>query len=308
MTESQTIPTVSVVTPSYNQGEFIGETIESVLSQEGDFFLDYIIMDGGSIDNSVAIIKKYDQILQEEKWPVGCRGITYRWTSKKDKGQADAVNKGFAMVKGSILGWLNSDDTYLKGAVAKAVEHFRTTPDNVMVYGNAYYTDRNGVVISSYPSEPFSLERLAETCFICQPSAFLRAGVLAEVGQLDVNLQASMDYDLWIRMGKRFAARIAFIDDYLATSRMYPENKTHAILDRVLRENLVLLQKHFAYVEGSHIASCFYDIYSNPEKLSVYDNFKKLLHRLYVIRYLLHGKTFISMLKYIVVSMREHLG
>ena len=308
MTVSQTIPTVSIVTPSYNQGEFIGETIRSVLSQEGTFFLDYIIMDGGSTDNSVAIIKKYDQLLREKKWPVNCHGITYRWTSEKDKGQADAVNKGFAMARGEILGWLNSDDTYLQGAITKALEHFRTYPGSIMVYGNAYYTDRNGVVISSYPSEPFSLGRLAETCFICQPSAFLRAGVLAEAGQLDVNLQASMDYDMWIRIGKKFAARIAFIDDYLATSRMYPENKTHAILGRVLRENLILMQKHFGYVEGIHIASCFYDIYSNPAKLSLYDNLKKLLHRLYVIRYLLHGKTFISTLKYLVASMREHLG
>ena len=308
MTTSLTPPTISIITPSYNQGEFIGETIASVLSQEGDFFLDYIIMDGGSSDNSVAIIKKYDRLLREKKRTIGCRGITYRWTSEKDKGQADAINKGFAMAKGNILGWLNSDDTYLPGALAKVDQYFRTHPENIMVYGNAFYTDRSGVVTSSYPSEPFSLERLAETCFICQPSAFLRTEVLPEVGQLDVNLQASMDYDLWIRIGKRFAARIAFINDYLATSRMYPGNKTRSILGRVLNENLRIMQKHFGYIEGSHIASCFYDIYKNPDKLPLYDNFKKLLHRLYVIRYLVQGKTLISTLKYLAASMREHLG
>ena len=165
-------------------------------------------------------------MLRQGKWSLNCRNISYRWTSGKDRGQADAVNKGFTLAKGEILGWLNSDDTYLEGAISKVVDHFKCRQHSLMVYGNAYYTDKNGTVTSSYPSEPFNLQRLAETCFICQPSVFMRAEVIDEVGQLDVNLQASMDYDLWIRIGKRFAARIAFIDDYLATSRMYPENKT----------------------------------------------------------------------------------
>src|SRR4030065_830719 len=103
-------PLVSVVTPSYNQGRYIEETIKSVLSQEGDFRIEYLIMDGGSTDNSVEVIKKYDRLLKEGRWPVKCLGITYSWTSEKDKGQTDAINKGFAGCTGEILNWINRDD------------------------------------------------------------------------------------------------------------------------------------------------------------------------------------------------------
>src|SRR3972149_7029872 len=104
--------TVTIVTPSFNQGRFIGETIESVISQEGDFLLEYLIMDGGSTDNSVEVIKKYEDLLKGGGWPVRCRGIEYRWVSVKDNGQADAINKGFMASKGETLAWLNSDDVY----------------------------------------------------------------------------------------------------------------------------------------------------------------------------------------------------
>lgn len=297
--------TVTIITPSFNQGKFIEETIVSVLSQPGEFYLDYIIMDGGSTDNSVAIIRKYDQLLQEESWPVACRGISYRWASGKDKGQADAINKGFTMAEGKIVGWLNSDDTYLPEALSKMVEYLKSRPDIAMVYGNAYYTDRDGVITSSYPSEPFSLKRLAESCFVCQPTAFIRIKALNEVGPLDVNLQASMDYELWIRIGERFEGRIAFMEDYLANSRMYQENKTKNLRERVLRENLNLLQKHFGYVKGVHIASCFYDVYKNPDNLPFYDNFKKLLRSLFVVRYLFNRKTFNSSIKYFLNNIKK---
>ena len=298
------VPTVSIITPSYNQGEFIEEAIVSVLSQEGDFFLDFIIMDGGSTDNSVEIIRKYDGMLRQDKWPVSCRGINYRWTSGPDRGQADAVNKGFAMAQGQLLGWLNSDDTYLPLAVSRVLSHFNKNPDSIMLYGKAYYTDKKNVVTSSYPTEPFSLKRLQETCFICQPAAFIRAEVLETVSGLDERLQASMDYDLWIRMGKIFNGRIDYIEEYLATSRMYQENKTNVIRDRVLKENLALMQKHFGYVEGIHIASCFYDIYQNPENLSLYENFRKLLRRFFVIRYLFNRATFMSTFHYLDFSIK----
>src|SRR5574340_1418719 len=116
-------PVITVVTPSFNQGRFIDETIRSVISQEGDFYLEYLIMDGGSTDETVDIIKKYDRLIKEGKWPVKCRGIEYRWVSEKDNGQADAVNKGFKIARGEILGWLNSDDTYLPGALGKALKY-----------------------------------------------------------------------------------------------------------------------------------------------------------------------------------------
>ena len=297
------VPTVSIITPSLNQGEFIDETLVSVLSQQGDFFLDYIIMDGGSTDNSVDIIRRYEQLLQRGSWQAACRGISYRWSSGKDSGQADAVNKGLAMAEGEIVGWLNSDDTYLPGAISKVVAFMKDHSDAVMVYGNAYYIDKDGRVTSSYPSEPFSLKRLMENCFICQPTAFIRAKELEAVGRLDASLQASMDYDLWIRMGKRFEGRMIFIADYLSTSRMYPENKTNAIRDKVRRENLTIMKRHFGYVEGIHVASCFYDIYERRKETSFGGILKKIFQRLFILCYLFNVRTFFSTLKYLIRNL-----
>jgi len=297
------VSTISIVTPSFNQGEFIEATIVSVLSQQGDFFLDYIIMDGGSTDNSVDIIRKYEQLLREGDWQAGCQGISYRWSSGKDNGQADAINKGLAKAEGEIVGWLNSDDTYLPGALSRVAAFWRDHSDAVMVYGNAYYIDKEGAVTSNYPTEPFSLKRLEENCFICQPAAFVRAEELAAVGRLDSSLQASMDYDLWIRMGKRFEDRMIFMEDFLATSRMYPENKTNAIREKVRRENLTIMKRHFGYVEGIHIASCFYDIYERRKETSFGRKMKEISQRLFVLRYLFNIRTFFSTLHYLIRNL-----
>jgi glycosyltransferase involved in cell wall biosynthesis len=304
-TYHQAVPTVSIITPSYNQGEFIEETIVSVLSQEGDFFIEYIVMDGGSTDNSVEVIKKYDRLLREGHWEFACRGISFSWKSGKDNGQADAINRGLAEASGEIIGWLNSDDTYLPAAISTVVSYLRDHPDVVMVYGNGYYTDEKSVVTSNYPSEPFSLKRLAENCFICQPTAFIRAEALAAVGGLDYGLQASMDYELWIRMGKRFEGRIAFVEDYLATSRMHQENKTCSILDRIYNENMAIMKRHFGYVKGVHVASCFYDIYEDRHKTSFTSKIRKISHRLFVVRYLFNIKTFFSTIRYLCVNVMK---
>jgi len=130
---------VTIVTPSYNQGQFIEETINSVLSQEGDFFIQYIIADGGSTDNSVEIIKKYEKLLKEKKYPVRCKGIEYIWWSRKDRGQSHAINQGFKIAKGDILAWINSDDYYEPGAFDYIFDMFRKHPHIDMIYGDCYF-------------------------------------------------------------------------------------------------------------------------------------------------------------------------
>ena len=292
-------PLVSIITPSYNQGKFIEETIVSVLSQAGDFFLEYIIMDGGSTDDSVETIRKYDRLIRGGEWPVACRGITYRWTSERDKGQADAVNKGFAAAHGDILGWLNSDDTYLPGAVEKARTHLSTASKSVMVYGNAYYTSRSGDVIGRYASEAFSLASLAQRCFICQPTVFIRSELFAQVGALDIDLHASMYYDFWIRIGKRFEERVVFSQTYLATSRMYPENKTMSGRRRIHEENFLLMNRYFGYVDGEHILSCLYDIYRTAVTVSFINAMRQFSFGLFMIPSLLNGKTLKSLVCYL---------
>lgn len=106
------VPIISVITPSYNQGQYIEETILSVISQEGDFQIDYLIMDGGSTDGTVEVIRKYAEMIDKNAYPHRCRGVALRWVSEKDKGQTDAINKGIRQSKGSILTYINSDDAF----------------------------------------------------------------------------------------------------------------------------------------------------------------------------------------------------
>ena len=250
-------PVISVVTPSYNQGEFLAETIESVIGQGGDFFIDYIIVDGGSGDNSVEIIRKYDELLQRGEWPIKCRGITYRWLSEKDKGQTDALMKGFRMARGEIFAWLNSDDTYLPEALQTAAGFFRDNPDSGLIYGDAHYCDAAGIIIGRYRTEEFDLIKLASANIICQPATFFRKDVFEAVGGLDQTLHFVMDYDLWIRIGRRFTC--FHIPQPLATYRLHETSKT--ISDDTLvknsEESLAVTIRHFGWAPLTRVyTSC----------------------------------------------------
>ena len=250
-------------------------------------------MDGGSNDQTVEILKKYDG--------------HFTWVSEKDGGQADAINKGFRAASGEIIGWLNSDDTYLPGAFEKVISYFEAHPDVVMIYGNAYYTDKDGIITSSYPSEPFDYARLAENCYICQPSVFLRASALREVGELDGELRTCMDFDLWIRFAKAFSGGIEFIEDYLATSRMYEENKTLSLRAKVYDEITATVYKHFGYVATSwmygYIVDVIVGVYlrrlSHPLR-----PFRRFFYWFYVLRFALHLQSFIP----IIAALRIQEG
>lgn len=224
------LPLVSIITPSFNQGRFIRETIESVLSQDYPK-LEYLVMDGGSTDETLEILRSYDARLT--------------WRSGPDGGQAEAVNTGIRLAQGQILGWLNSDDTYLPGAVSAAVSYLTAYPDTAMVYGDAHYIDEQNRVIGVYPTEDFDQHRLAKACFICQPAAFFRRSAVETVGGLDPGLQYCMDYELWIRLGRRF--RIDRIPHTLANTRQYPQTKTWAQRDRLFEELSGVTQRSFGY-------------------------------------------------------------
>lgn len=238
---------ISVITPSYNQGSFLSETIESVLRQEGDFNLDYIIIDGGSTDRSVEIIRGYEKKLNDRAWPVKCRSISFKWLSERDQGQSDALMKGFGMAEGSVLAWLNSDDTYLPGALQAAADHFRLSPETGLLYGDADYCDAEGAVIGRYRTKPFDYRKLASFNFICQPSTFFTMEAFDAVGGLDPSLRFAMDYDLWIRLAKRFPCR--YLPQLWSVYRLHETSKT--ILDETLFDNseeaLQLALKHFGW-------------------------------------------------------------
>lgn len=225
-------PSVSIITPSLNQGKFIEKTILSVLGQDYPD-MEYIVIDGGSTDDTLEILGRYSGRL--------------KWISEPDRGQADAVNKGLSMAEGEILGWLNSDDTYNPMAVRKAVDKLMNNQHLLMVYGEAFFIDKDDRVTGEYPTEEFSLRRLRDTCFICQPAVFFKKEVIKTIGLLDANLQTCMDYEYWIRVGKAFPAERIFYmkGEYLANSRMYMENKTFAMRETVYKECMQIQKKYF---------------------------------------------------------------
>ncbi len=244
---------ISIVTPSYNQGEFLAETIESVLSQAGEFVIDYLIMDGGSKDNSVDIIRYYEGLLQRGEWPIVCHGITYRWFSEKDKGQTDALMKGFRLASGDIFAWLNSDDTYQPGALQAVADHFLEAPNTGLLYGDGVYCDQAGAIIGRYRTEEFVFDKLAWFNFICQPSTFFTREAFETVGGLNATLQFAMDYDLWIRIGRSFPCR--YLTRVMSTYRLHEASKT--ISDQTLINNclegLVVASRHYGWAPLTRI-------------------------------------------------------
>lgn len=236
---------ISIITPSFNQGGYIAETIESVLTQEGDFTLDYLIIDGGSDDDSVSIIKHYERLLAEGGIATKCRGIRYRWFSENDSGQAEALMKGFHLAEGEILAWINSDDVYLPGTLNVVSQWFRDNPESALFYGAAHYTDESGKIIGRYPTEKFDLKKLAYFNFFCQPSTFFRRNVFENVGGLDDSLNYAMDYDLFIRIATRYPC--SYTPAFFSKYRLHETSKTmnSESLLKYHEEILHLTLKHF---------------------------------------------------------------
>jgi glycosyltransferase involved in cell wall biosynthesis len=211
MEQTQGLPLVSIVTPSLNQGRFIEDTIQSVLAQDYPN-IEYIVVDGGSTDQTLDVLRRYDGRL--------------RWVSERDGGQSEAINKGFRMARGDIVAWLNSDDTYLAGAVGKVVAHLCSHPRVAMIYGEGYLMDEAGRVSRRFPAtEPFNLWRLVHfSDYILQQTVFWRRWVFDSVGMLDESLHYGMDWDFWIRVAKRF--EVAYVPEFLGNLREYATAKT----------------------------------------------------------------------------------
>jgi glycosyltransferase involved in cell wall biosynthesis len=202
---------VSIITPSYNQARFLEATIRSVLEQDYPE-IEYIIVDGSSTDGSVEIIKKYSDRLS---W----------WVSEKDKGHADALNKGFGRAKGDILAWLNSDDTYYPGTVADAVRILQANPRVGMVYGDADLTDAEGKIIGRFASHQTDYWKLLRgSVHIPQATTFFRADLYRQVGPLSLSLFFAFDYDLWVKLAK--LSQLLYVPHRWATFRLHESGKS----------------------------------------------------------------------------------
>jgi glycosyltransferase involved in cell wall biosynthesis len=231
-------PLVSIVTPSFNQVEYLEETISSVLAQNYPH-IEYIVVDGGSTDGSVDIIRAYSSRLA-------------RWVSEADMGQTDAINKGFAMATGDILAWLNSDDTYLPGAVSKAVDYLISNPHIGMVYGKAYYIDEDSEPVALYPAGQtnYSGLRRGKTT-IPQQTMFFRNTLWDMVGPLDSSFYYAMDYDLWTRISA--VSPIGFHKEFMANFRLHSASKSLTEANRCWPE---MMRVHFR--DGGSRYSVFY--------------------------------------------------
>ena len=211
MTVSESLPLVTIVTPSYNQGHYIEDTILSVLNQDYPN-VEYIVVDGGSTDNTIDILRKYDHQLI--------------WFSEPDHGQSHAINKGFKLARGEILAWINSDDKYEQGAISNSVHCLLRHPEIAMTYGRINVISSDGKLIETTPApRPFDLWAIMYMGYgIDQASTFFRKSALEDVGYVNEKLHWTMDWDLWIRIGSRY--NVGTIDAVIASIRMYYGTKT----------------------------------------------------------------------------------
>jgi glycosyltransferase involved in cell wall biosynthesis len=209
------LPKVSIITPSFNQGRFLEAAIRSVLDQDYSN-IEYIIVDGGSTDESVEIIK--------------------------DRGHADALNKGFSQATGEILAWLNSDDIYFPSAVSDAVSVLKSRADVGMVYGDADLIDDSGAIVGQFGSKQTSYRQMLRgSVHIPQATTFFRADLWRQVGPLDLSLFFSFDYDLWVRLAK--VSRLLYVPRRWAKFRIHGAGKTIVNDDRCYPDMLRVLER-----------------------------------------------------------------
>jgi glycosyltransferase involved in cell wall biosynthesis len=222
-------PLVSIVTPSYNQGEFIEDTLLSVKNQDYPD-IEHVVVDGGSTDDTNEILKKW-----EDKYNL-------RWLSEPDEGQCDAVNKGFKLAKGEIIGWLNSDDVYFDTKViSHVVGKFEELKHVDVIYGNLAVIDKNGSILKLVRTFNWDYKRLLRINFIGQPATFFRRRVVLE-NQLDKNLHLSMDYEFWLRLGKSY--NFARVDKVLAAFRVYECTKSFSNKHKHRLETKTIMTKY----------------------------------------------------------------
>jgi glycosyltransferase involved in cell wall biosynthesis len=223
------LPLISIITPSYNQGHFLEETIRSVLDQDYPR-IEYIIVDGASKDNSVELIQKYANRLA---W----------WVSEKDKGHADALNKGFSHANGEIIAWLNSDDTYASArVVSEAMEFLRANPQVGMVYADANLTDNSSQVIGAFPARQTSYAAMLRgSVHIPQATTFFRKSLFDQVGPLSLSLFFSFDYDLWVKLAK--VSEIVYLPRLWANFRLHDSGKSVLNDDRCYPDMIRVVER-----------------------------------------------------------------
>jgi glycosyltransferase involved in cell wall biosynthesis len=221
-------PLVSIITPSYNQAPFLEATIRSVLEQDYPR-IEYIVIDGGSADGSVKILRRYSDRLAY-------------WVSESDAGQTDAINKGFERATGEIYAWINSDDLYRPGAISSAVAYLDSHPEIGLVYGDADFIDEKGDIIGRFPSARTDYMLLRQGyVHIPQQATFFRSRIWKLVRPLDTSFYFAMDYDLWVRIAA--LTPIRHQAQTWAAFRLHDSAKTMSSADRCWPEMIRVHQR-----------------------------------------------------------------
>lgn len=221
---------ISIVIPSYNQNQYINKTLESIFTQEGDFSIECFVMDGGSTDGTVNTLKKFEKDISFGKYSNYNNEIRFKWQSRKDKGQSDAINNGLKKTTGDILAYLNSDDYYDPGCFKKVISKFRKNNDKLWLTGYCRLVNEDGEAIQSIIEKykifwlnHYSYNKLLSLNFISQPATFWRKEILDKFGLFDEGLRYTMDYDYWLRIGKTTDPII--LNDFIADFRIHSASK-----------------------------------------------------------------------------------
>jgi cellulose synthase/poly-beta-1,6-N-acetylglucosamine synthase-like glycosyltransferase len=227
-------PLISIVMPSFNQADFIEAAVTSVLNQ-GYARLELIVADGGSTDGTVEILSR-----------IQTHDGRLRWFSEPDKGPANAINKALGRARGTLIGWLNSDDLYTPGAVDRAAAALTGPERYALVYGHGVHIDARGNELNRYPTLPpdTAYSQFADGCFICQPTLFFTRSMYRLLGPLDENIKTAFDFEYWLRAFKAFPGRIGFVDDVQACSRLHDSCITLNMRYWVAIEGLQVLHRH----------------------------------------------------------------
>jgi len=223
---------VTIAVPSYNQGRFLDDALTSIFEQNVP--VEVFVLDGGSSDNSVDIIRKWEHKLSG-------------WRSHPDDGQAAAINEGVAQGAAPYVCWLNSDDWFLPGGLAKLLGELQQYPDSPAVYGRAWNVVQKSGKQYQVWVEAFDERRMALRCIISQPATLIRRFAWDAVGGVDAQLHMAMDYDLWWRLYKSFGA-LHFVDDFVAVNREHEETKTKTQRRLHYKEAMKVVRKHYGRV------------------------------------------------------------
>ncbi len=226
---------LSIVTPSYNQGQFIKKTFESILNQDITFELEYILVDAISTDKTARIVNEFIPKFKAE-------GIEFTYICEKDNGQSDAVNKGWHIATGNLITYLNSDDFYESNVLQKVIDYFIDNPKIKWAYGGWNFVNKEGLLYKKVQPNIFKKQKLLDYCNIGQPSCFYRKELLNEFGLLNEKKHLTMDYDLWLRFATKYSAGI--MNFVISNMRYYPDAKSGARTMEHLKATFALCKSY----------------------------------------------------------------